>query len=235
MITEAEHMLLRHPRDRADAPRVAAAKAAAAGGLKAANGHANGGAANGHAANGHAANGHAANGHAANGHAANGHAANGHAANGAAVRAPADACAGNLDPAMLCSGADAEAVAGFNVQLAHGSESPVDALPATGAGFHDTFGSVWEWCAAAGGLGVVGRRRSGSGAPAAWGPCQAPRLAAAARVPCRLSSCPSPPLPNQPQPQGRGPLCRVPRLQGPPLLRRLQRALLRRPAPHGVP
>ena len=36
-------------------------------------------------------------------------------------------------------------VARANVQLAHGSESPVDALPPTPAGFYDTFGNVWEW------------------------------------------------------------------------------------------
>jgi formylglycine-generating enzyme required for sulfatase activity len=36
-------------------------------------------------------------------------------------------------------------VVGFNVQLAHGSESPVDALPPSPAGFYDTFGNVWEW------------------------------------------------------------------------------------------
>ncbi len=33
-----------------------------------------------------------------------------------------------------------------NVGLAHGSESPVGAAPPTPKGFHDVFGSAWEWC-----------------------------------------------------------------------------------------
>lgn len=36
-------------------------------------------------------------------------------------------------------------VAGANYQLAYGSQNPVTALPPTEAGFHDVFGSAWEW------------------------------------------------------------------------------------------
>jgi len=36
-------------------------------------------------------------------------------------------------------------VAGANFQLAYGSQSPVTALPASEAGFHDVFGNAWEW------------------------------------------------------------------------------------------
>lgn len=36
-------------------------------------------------------------------------------------------------------------VAGANFQLAYGSQSPVTALQATEAGFHDVFGNAWEW------------------------------------------------------------------------------------------
>lgn len=36
-------------------------------------------------------------------------------------------------------------VAGANFQLAYGSQSPVTALPPSDAGFHDVFGSAWEW------------------------------------------------------------------------------------------
>ena len=34
---------------------------------------------------------------------------------------------------------------GCNLQLAWGSESPVDALGATAAGVHDAMGNVWTW------------------------------------------------------------------------------------------
>jgi len=33
----------------------------------------------------------------------------------------------------------------FNTNLAYGSESAVDALPPNKAGFHDSFGNVWQW------------------------------------------------------------------------------------------
>lgn len=36
-------------------------------------------------------------------------------------------------------------VAGANLQLAFSSQSPVTALPPSEAGFHDVFGSAWEW------------------------------------------------------------------------------------------
>ncbi len=51
----------------------------------------------------------------------------------------------NVDLAMQCSGADAAAKLGFNLQLAYGSHSPVDALPASEKGFYDVFGNAWEW------------------------------------------------------------------------------------------
>ena len=34
----------------------------------------------------------------------------------------------------------------YNTNLHWGSASSVDALPKSEAGFHDTFGSAWEWC-----------------------------------------------------------------------------------------
>jgi len=34
---------------------------------------------------------------------------------------------------------------GANLNLAYGSESPVDALPASSSGHHDAMGNVWEW------------------------------------------------------------------------------------------
>jgi formylglycine-generating enzyme required for sulfatase activity len=40
---------------------------------------------------------------------------------------------------------DALQVAGANYQLAYGSQNPVTALPPSEAGFHDVFGSAWEW------------------------------------------------------------------------------------------
>jgi formylglycine-generating enzyme required for sulfatase activity len=176
LVTEAEHMLLRDPRYRADYGRCGCAGGCCGGGCggcngAAANGPANGaanGAANGtnghanghHAVNGQA-NGHAENGHhAVNGHAANGHTNGHHAAAAssssedgsdddatatAAVALDASAAAASPDPAMLASGADAASKLGFNFHLAYGSESPVDALAPSPAGFYDTFGSVWEW------------------------------------------------------------------------------------------
>lgn len=33
-----------------------------------------------------------------------------------------------------------------NINLVYGSETPVDALEPTDAGFYDVFGNVWEWC-----------------------------------------------------------------------------------------
>ena len=34
----------------------------------------------------------------------------------------------------------------YNMNMETGSESPVDALHASGKGFYDTFGNVWQWC-----------------------------------------------------------------------------------------
>jgi formylglycine-generating enzyme required for sulfatase activity len=36
-------------------------------------------------------------------------------------------------------------VAGFNYQLAYSSQNPVNELPPSEKGFHDVFGSAWEW------------------------------------------------------------------------------------------
>lgn len=57
-----------------------------------------------------------------------------------AVPTPAD------DLVMRHSGAQLRAQ-GVNLNLAHGSEGPVDACPPSAAGFHDVFGNVWQWCA----------------------------------------------------------------------------------------
>jgi hypothetical protein len=51
----------------------------------------------------------------------------------------------NVDMAMVVGGQDAAKVAGFNFQLAYGSQSPVTALQASDKGFHDVFGNAWEW------------------------------------------------------------------------------------------
>ena len=48
------------------------------------------------------------------------------------------------DPVMNRDGAGMRD-AGLNLNLAHGSSSPVDAGRATHAGFHDVFGNVWQW------------------------------------------------------------------------------------------
>ncbi len=50
------------------------------------------------------------------------------------------------DPVMTTSGHDMAQAQGMNLNLAYGCESPVDALPATSAGFYNVFGNVWEWC-----------------------------------------------------------------------------------------
>jgi 5-histidylcysteine sulfoxide synthase/putative 4-mercaptohistidine N1-methyltranferase len=49
------------------------------------------------------------------------------------------------DPVMRHSGTQLRA-RGTNLNLAHGSESPVDASAPTTAGFTDVFGNVWQWC-----------------------------------------------------------------------------------------
>ena len=63
----------------------------------------------------------------------------------AAVTAELDAEVANRDMAMHVSGKQAAALAGFNYQLAYGSQCPVSALAPSSAGFHDTFGNAWEW------------------------------------------------------------------------------------------
>jgi len=49
------------------------------------------------------------------------------------------------DPVLNYGGDKIAKKAGVNLNLAFGSESPVDALPANGQGFHDVTGNVWEW------------------------------------------------------------------------------------------
>eukprot|EP00047_Mylnosiga_fluctuans_P002088 m.223145 g.223145 ORF g.223145 m.223145 type:complete len:823 (-) comp10879_c0_seq1:94-2562(-) len=49
------------------------------------------------------------------------------------------------DPVMHHSGKTMPA-AGFNLNLAYGSETPVDLFPAASSGFHDVMGNTWEWC-----------------------------------------------------------------------------------------
>jgi putative 4-mercaptohistidine N1-methyltranferase len=55
------------------------------------------------------------------------------------VRAVAD------DPVMAFDGAALSSGRGWNLNLAHGSSSPVDAGRPSAAGFHDVFGNVWQW------------------------------------------------------------------------------------------
>lgn len=50
------------------------------------------------------------------------------------------------DPGMVADGNAMSQEYGFNLNLAHGSESPVDAHAPTPRGFHDVFGNVWHWC-----------------------------------------------------------------------------------------
>jgi formylglycine-generating enzyme required for sulfatase activity len=54
---------------------------------------------------------------------------------------------------MLHGGAELAGGAGgagrYNLQLAWGSEAPVDALPAASSGVSDAQGNVWTWCAPA--------------------------------------------------------------------------------------
>lgn len=49
------------------------------------------------------------------------------------------------DPAFNFGGLDMPGKAGVNLNLAFGSEIPVDALPPTKAGYHDVMGNAWEW------------------------------------------------------------------------------------------
>lgn len=51
----------------------------------------------------------------------------------------------NPDVCMLAWGGDAASEHGFNFQLAHGSSSPVTALPPSEKGIYDAMGNVWEW------------------------------------------------------------------------------------------
>jgi 5-histidylcysteine sulfoxide synthase/putative 4-mercaptohistidine N1-methyltranferase len=49
------------------------------------------------------------------------------------------------DPVMCFDGATLARECGWNLNLAQGSSSPVDAGQPTEAGFHDVFGNVWQW------------------------------------------------------------------------------------------
>lgn len=49
------------------------------------------------------------------------------------------------DPVMMASGQEMRA-AGVNLNLAHGSETPVDHSPTTSQGVHDSAGNLWQWC-----------------------------------------------------------------------------------------
>eukprot|EP00294_Goniomonas_avonlea_P008392 CAMPEP_0114548514 /NCGR_PEP_ID=MMETSP0114-20121206/5023_1 /TAXON_ID=31324 /ORGANISM="Goniomonas sp, Strain m" /LENGTH=742 /DNA_ID=CAMNT_0001733111 /DNA_START=40 /DNA_END=2264 /DNA_ORIENTATION=- len=50
------------------------------------------------------------------------------------------------DPCMVAGGADSIEKCRANLQLAHGSEGPVDACKPGEKGFYDVFGNVWQWC-----------------------------------------------------------------------------------------
>ncbi len=49
------------------------------------------------------------------------------------------------DPVMAAGGAALMRDVGWNLNLAHGSSSPVDDGRPTQAGFHDVFGNLWQW------------------------------------------------------------------------------------------
>ncbi|GAX79951.1 hypothetical protein CEUSTIGMA_g7390.t1 [Chlamydomonas eustigma] len=51
----------------------------------------------------------------------------------------------NVDACMQASGIDIAAKIGFNLQLAYGSQNPVNELPPSEKGFYDTLGNAWEW------------------------------------------------------------------------------------------
>ncbi|MBC7545518.1 MAG: 5-histidylcysteine sulfoxide synthase [Candidatus Sericytochromatia bacterium] len=50
------------------------------------------------------------------------------------------------DPVMTADGRALAARFGLNLNLAFGSEVPVDAFPANANGIHDAMGNVWQWC-----------------------------------------------------------------------------------------
>jgi 5-histidylcysteine sulfoxide synthase/putative 4-mercaptohistidine N1-methyltranferase len=66
-----------------------------------------------------------------------------------ALRAPRQRSATTLDvtadPVMGFDGVTLAWEQGWNLNLAWGSSSPVDAGQPTAAGFHDVFGNVWQW------------------------------------------------------------------------------------------
>ncbi|EDQ91201.1 uncharacterized protein MONBRDRAFT_19935 [Monosiga brevicollis MX1] len=49
------------------------------------------------------------------------------------------------DPSMVADGRAMPEQFGMNLNLAYGSESPVDGLKPASSGFHDVFGNVWQW------------------------------------------------------------------------------------------
>eukprot|EP00730_Choanoeca_flexa_P002784 TRINITY_DN11172_c0_g1_i1.p1 TRINITY_DN11172_c0_g1~~TRINITY_DN11172_c0_g1_i1.p1 ORF type:complete len:843 (+),score=227.20 TRINITY_DN11172_c0_g1_i1:155-2683(+) len=49
------------------------------------------------------------------------------------------------DPGMVADGPTMVEQYGHNLNLAYGSESPVDAMAPSSSGFHDVFGNVWQW------------------------------------------------------------------------------------------
>ncbi|MDP9870290.1 MULTISPECIES: 5-histidylcysteine sulfoxide synthase [Streptosporangium] len=61
------------------------------------------------------------------------------------MRALPDEPAVDDDPVMRLSGAHLRAQ-GVNLNLAWGSETPVDHSPATAHGVHDSAGNLWTWC-----------------------------------------------------------------------------------------
>ncbi|MGH3798233.1 MAG: 5-histidylcysteine sulfoxide synthase [Pseudonocardiaceae bacterium] len=62
------------------------------------------------------------------------------------MRNPLPPDPGPTDDPVMCHSGHALASQGININLAFGSETPVDASPPSAAGFGDVFGNVWQWC-----------------------------------------------------------------------------------------
>eukprot|EP01039_Chlorochromonas_danica_P003875 gene3876-4233_t len=62
-----------------------------------------------------------------------------------AIRDNADISVKTNDHAVQFAGNEMVRGAGYNINLAHSSMSPVNANPANKKGFHDVFGNAWEW------------------------------------------------------------------------------------------